>query len=308
MTKVTTGIQVLEQPSAPNKRSLSGWVSLKQRSRIEHVRAALLLFPFALFFGLFQIAPMVWVFFNSFLVDGESSLEHYQEIFDSAFFLQSFGNSLSISLYSSVSGLVIATVATASLHRVDCRLREWMIAFTNMTSNFTGVPLAFAFIIILGFNGAITLILRQWGWIDDFDLYSKMGLTLIYTYFQIPLALLLLYPAFDAIEDDWKEAAALLGASTFNYWRLVVIPVLFPAILGTLIILIANAVGAYASAYALTTGNYNLVTIRIASLVSGDLFLEPNLAAALSVLLMGLMALVTIVNQWLLKRSYHAKK
>jgi putative spermidine/putrescine transport system permease protein len=66
--------------------------------------------------------------------------------------------------------------------------------------------------------------------------------------------------------------------------------------------------GAYASAYALTTGNYNLVTIRIASLVSGDLFLEPNLAAALSVLLMIILGFVTAINQWLLKRSYHAKR
>lgn len=282
-------------------------LGLKRRLSIEHSQAALLLLPFALFFGLFQIAPMLWVFFNSFLVDGDWSLEHYQEIFDSAFFLQSFGNSLSISLYSSVAGILISTVAAASLHRVDCFLREWMVAFTNMTSNFSGVPLAFAFIIILGFNGAITLILRQWGVIDGFNLYSHTGLTIIYIYFQIPLALLLLYPAFDAIDDDWKDAAALLGASTFNYWRLVVLPILSPAILGTFIILVANSMGAYASAYALTTGNYNLVTIRIASLVSGDLYLEPNLAAALSVLLMSLMALVTAVNQWLLKRSYHAK-
>lgn len=87
----------------------------------------------------------------------------------------------------------------------------------------------------------------------------------------------------------------------------VALPVLTPALLGTLIILFANAVGAYASAYALTTGNFNLVTIRVASLVSGDIFLEPNLAAALAVILMVLLGVVTAANQWLLKRSYHAK-
>ena len=45
----------------------------------------------------------------------------------------------------------------------------------------------------------------------------------------------------------------------------------------------------YASAYALTTGNFNLVTIRVASLVSSDIFLEPNMAAALAVILMVLL-------------------
>jgi len=305
MSNITNTQPIGDMPL--NKAPINSLIDLKRRLMIEHSKAALLLLPFILFFGLFQIAPMLWVFVNSFIVEGDWSLEHYQEIFDSAFFLQSFGNSLSISLYASVVGLLIATVAAASLHRVDCFLREWMIAFTNMTSNFSGVPLAFAFIIVLGFNGAITLMLRQWGIIDGFNLYSHTGLVLIYIYFQIPLALLLLYPAFDAIDDDWKDAAELLGATTFDYWRLVVLPILSPAILGTFIILVANSMGAYASAYALTTGNYNLVTIRIASLVSGDLYLEPNLAAALSVLLMLLMAIVTAVNQWLLKRSYHAK-
>ena len=65
----------------------------------------------------------------------------------------------------------------------------------------------------------------------------------------------------------------------------------------------ANAMGAYASAYALTQGNYNLLTVRIASLVAGDIFLEPEMAAALAVLLTLLLVAVTLVQQTLLKRG-----
>lgn len=180
------------------------------------------------------------------------------------------------------------------------------VAFTNMTSNLSGVSLAFAFIIVMGTNGAVTLLLRRWGWLADFNLYTQTGLTLIYSYFQIPLAVLLLYPAFDALQDDWQEAASLLGASRASYWRLVALPVLLPAVFGTFILLLANAMGAYASAYALMTSNYNLVTIRISSLVAGDISLEPNLAAALSVLLVAMLVFVAMVNQFLMKRSYHA--
>ena len=82
---------------------------------------------------------------------------------------------------------------------------------------------------------------------------------------------------------------------------------LAPALLGTFILLFANSMGAYASAYALTSGNYNLLTIRIASMVAGDLFLEPELAAALSVLLMGLLALIAWANQLLLRRVRHGR-
>lgn len=251
---------------------------------------------------------MIWVLFNSFIYDGEFALDNYIEVLDSAFMLQAFGNSLWLSVWSSIFGLAIATLLVSSLRRVNSKLRDAVIAFTNMSSNFAGVPLSFAFIIILGTNGAITLLLKQYGLLGDFDLYGKWGLLAIYIYFQIPLAVLLLYPAFDALSDDWQAAAALLGARTAHYWAKVALPVLSPALFGTFIILIANAIGAYASVYALTSGNYNVITIRIASLVSGDLFLEPNLAAAISVILMALLAFITVINQWLIAKSYAAKK
>lgn len=251
---------------------------------------------------------MIWVLFNSFIYDGEFAFDNYIEVLDSAFMLQAFGNSLWLSVWSSIFGLAIATLLVSSLRRVDSKLRDAVIAFTNMSSNFAGVPLSFAFIIILGTNGAITLLLKQYGLLGDFDLYGKWGLLAIYIYFQIPLAVLLLYPAFDALSDDWQAAAALLGARAAQYWAKVALPVLSPALFGTFIILIANAIGAYASVYALTSGNYNVITIRIASLVSGDLFLEPNLAAAISVILMALLAFITVINQWLIAKSYAAKK
>ncbi|MNJ80102.1 hypothetical protein D3C77_783560 [compost metagenome] len=59
--------------------------------------------------------------------------------------------------------------------------------------------------------------------------------------------------------------------------------------------------------YALTTGNFNVLPISIAGLVAGDITLDPNLASALAMVLVGLMTLVTVVHQWLLKRSYHAR-
>jgi putative spermidine/putrescine transport system permease protein len=257
--------------------------------------------------SMFSLAPALWVFINSAKVGDVWSFANFVEILSSSFYRQAFSNSLWVSIWSSVAGLAIALVSAASIKRVDGNVRDMAVAFTNMSSNLSGVPLAFAFIIIMGANGAVTLLLRGWGWGEDFNLYSRAGLTLIYTYFQIPLAVLLLYPAFDALDDDWQESAILLGASRINYWRLIALPVIAPAVLGTFVLLFANAMGAYASAYALMTSNYNLVTMRISSLVAGDIFLEPNLAAALSVLLVVILVILVTVNQALLKRSYHAR-
>ena len=271
--------------------------------------ALLCLLPFAVFFIVVQIAPLVWVLIHS--VQSEDTgwgLANFTKIFNSKFYLQAIQHSLEISFWSSLFGIVIAILGSYSLRKVDSRLRNFVNAFANMTSNFSGVPLAFAFIILLGFNGSITIMLKQAGIIEDFNLYSKTGLIILYTYFQIPLGVLLLYPAFDALREDWRESASLLGANSWQFWRHIGLPVLTPALLGTFVILLANALGAYATVYALTTGNFNVLPIRIAAMVSGDISLDPNMASALAVILVGLMTLVTLVHQWLLKRSYHVAR
>ena len=271
--------------------------------------AALCLVPFALFFIVFEIAPLTWVMINSLQSEEFGwGLANFSKIFSSKFYLQAIQYSLEISFWSSVFGIIIAILGAYSLRQVDSKLRNFVNAFANMTSNFSGVPLAFAFIILLGFNGSFTIMLKQAGIIQDFNLYSKTGLIILYTYFQIPLGVLLLYPAFDALREDWRESAALLGANGWQYWRHIGLPVLTPALLGTFVILLANALGAYATVYALTTGNFNVLTIRIAAMVSGDISLDPNLASALAVVLVALMTLVTIVHQLLLKRSYHVSR
>ena len=271
--------------------------------------ALLCLAPFAIVFIVFQIAPLVWVLVHS-LQSEETGwgLDNFSKIFASKFYLQAIQHSLEISFWSSLFGIVIAVLGSYSLHKVDSKLRNFVNAFANMTSNFSGVPLAFAFIILLGFNGSITIMLKQAGIIEDFNLYSKTGLIILYTYFQIPLGVLLLYPAFDALREDWRESASLLGANSWQFWRFIGLPVLTPALLGTFVILLANALGAYATVYALTTGNFNVLPIRIAAMVSGDISLDPNMASALAVILVGLMTLVTLVHQWLLKRSYHVAR
>nr|WP_244647769.1 ABC transporter permease subunit [Pseudomonas kielensis] len=271
--------------------------------------AALCLVPFAIFFFVFQIAPLCWVLINSLQSEEFGwGLANFDKIFSSRFYLQAIQHSLEISFYSSLFGIVIAILGAYSLRRVDSRLRNFVNAFANMTSNFSGVPLAFAFIILLGFNGSITIMLKQAGIIEDFNLYSKTGLIILYTYFQIPLGVLLLYPAFDALREDWRESAELLGANGWQFWRHIGLPVLTPALLGTFVILLANALGAYATVYALTTGNFNVLPIRIAAMVSGDISLDPNMASALAVVLVALMTLVTVVHQLLLKRSYHVSR
>ena len=281
------------------------WSSLGKVKLSGKWGAAVALVPFILMVVMFQLLPLFTVVEGSFKEDGSAaySFYNYIYIFKSRLFRQSIVNSLEISVYSTILGLLIALQGAYSMSKLKEGLRDKLLLLSNLTSNFSGLPLAFAFIVLLGSNGALTIILRNTGIIEGFDIYSKGGLVLLYTYFQIPLGILLMYPAFDAIKDEWYEAASLLGATKGYFWRKVALPVLLPSTLGTGIILFANSMGAYATAFGLMSSNYNIIPIRIGSLVAGDVFLKPNLAGALAVILTLILTLVICVNEVMIKRG-----
>jgi putative spermidine/putrescine transport system permease protein len=235
---------------------------------------------------------------------GGFSLQNYLEVFQNSYYRQAFGNSILISLLSAFIGLVVAIFTSYSITRFSEKIQDRILILLNLTSNFAGLPLAFAFIVLFGNSGLFILLFKKWGWetVASFNLYSWSGLVMIYVYFQLPLAVMVLYPIYKGVQDQWKEAASLLGASAVQFWLRIGIPVLFPSIAGTFSILFANAMGAYATAYALTGSTYNLVPIRIGSLVSGDIFARPELASALAVLLGITLIFSMLINEWLTRR------
>ena len=136
-----------------------------------------------------------------------------------------------------------------------------------------GLPLAFAFITLLGARaGVFTNILKFFG-IDiydkGFDLGNTWGLVTVYAYFNIPLMVLITLPAIDGLKASWREACANLGGTTFTYWRRVGLPVLTPSLLGGFLLLFANSFAAYATARILTD-NSMIVSLRIGFFLGGD--------------------------------------
>jgi putative spermidine/putrescine transport system permease protein len=224
---------------------------------------------------------------------------NFMKALTSPYYSRSFTNSLAVSAFSAGVGLVLGAAAAAAIHSLPGKWRDRALLVASMSSNFAGVPLAFGYIILLGANGMLTILFQKWGvpGLRDFDLYSWAGLGLVYVYFQLPLCTLLLLPAFDALKKEWKEAARILGATDAAFTLRIALPVLAPALVGTAGILFANALGAYATAYALVGSNFGLVPIRIGSLVAGDVTLQPELGAALAVLLTVLMVASIILNQ-----------
>ncbi|MEC1178679.1 ABC transporter permease subunit [Metasolibacillus meyeri] len=268
-------------------------------------QAFIWLSPFIVLVLLFFLVPLLYMLITSFQSNGAFTLQQYKTVLTNSYILQGFKNSITLSVVSAVIALIVTLFAVYAIMNFSEPMRERILILTNLTSNFSGIPLAFAFIVLLGNSGLFTLLFDKWGIgvLSSFSLYSWAGLLLIYIYFQMPLALMLLYPIYDGIQQQWKEVAALLGASTWKFWLKIGIPVMLPGIVGTFSVLFANAMGAYASAYALTNSNYNLVAIRIGSLIKGDIFAQPELASAIAVLLAVTMVLAMLLSEWSIAKT-----
>nr|WP_264737632.1 ABC transporter permease [Cytobacillus firmus] len=265
-----------------------------------------LLLPFILFVIGFEIGPLAAMIKNSFYADDgiQVTVNQYLTIFKSDFYMKAIQNSLVISLISAVISVIIAVIAAYSITKFSQKIQNRLLMITNMTSNFEGIPLSFSYIILLGNNGLFTLLFSKMG-LDvfaEFNLYSWTGLILVYIYFQIPLAVMLIYPSYQGIKKQWKEASSLLGGSAFSFWLRIGVPVLLPSIVGTFSILFANAMGAYATAYALVGSNYNLLSLQIASLVASDVALKPQLGSAMGVLLAATMIGALWFNERMMRR------
>lgn len=265
----------------------------------------LALLPFILVVFFFEIIPLLMVIFRSFMPTGKIgfTLEQYHAIFSKRLYQIAIINSLIVALISAFVGIFIAFFGAKAASSTNNRAKTFFMSILNMTSNFAGLPLAFAYIILFGNVGVFVMVGKHFGisGLANLELYNVWGLTLTYIYFQIPLATLLLIPAFEGIRKEWGEAVSLLGGSRIHFWTKVGIPVLLPSIFGTLSVLFANAVAAYATAYALLQNNFSLLPIRISEQFVGDVVQRKEFGSALAVVLMLLMVLAVAVNNRMLK-------
>jgi putative spermidine/putrescine transport system permease protein len=265
--------------------------------------------PFFLFAFLFLILPTSFLIVGGFQdSEGRFTLANLRDLLQPTI-LSAYWISIQVSAASAIGGAVagffLAYAAIAG--GLPRWVRPTLLTFSGVASNFAGVPLAFAFLATLGRTGLVTVLLVS---LFDFNIYragfnllSFWGLALTYMYCQIPLMVLIMAPAIDGLKREWREAAANLGGSTVDYWRYVGLPVLWPTLVGTALLLFANAFGAVATAYALTGSSLNIVTILLFAQIRGDVLHNQNLGYALALGMIAITGLSNATYIWLRARS-----
>jgi putative spermidine/putrescine transport system permease protein len=264
--------------------------------------------PFFLFAAAFMFLPVSYLVVGSLqLSDGSVSLKNYADLQD-PYIVTSFLNSIEISAVTAVIGGIFGLLLAYSviLGGLPGFLRSALMTFSGVASNFAGIPLALAFVFTLGNLGLLTrLIFDLTGYrvSEAIQLHTKLGIELVYLYFQFPLMVLIIAPAIAGLRREWREAAENIGASAAQYWRHVALPVLMPSILGAIILLFGNSFGAQATAYQLTGGTINIVTLVITAQISGDVLHNPGLGYAVAMGMVGVMAIAIVLYTILQRRS-----
>jgi putative spermidine/putrescine transport system permease protein len=265
--------------------------------------------PFFIFSLLFLLLPTGFLIVGGFQDSmGNFTLNNIQNLVQPSI-LSAYLISIEVSAASAIGGAFIGFfLAYAAISGgVPRWVRPTVMTLSGVASNFAGVPLAFAFLATLGRTGLVTSLLVKY---LDFNIYSTgfnllsfSGLTLTYLYFQIPLMVLILTPALDGLKRHWREAASILGASAWQYWRYIALPILWPSLLGASLLLFANAFGAVATAYALTGSSLNIVTILLYAQIRGDVLHDQNLGYALALGMIFITGMSNVGYIWLRARG-----
>jgi putative spermidine/putrescine transport system permease protein len=265
--------------------------------------------PFFLFALIFLGAPLATIFSRSLLTDqGVFTLQNVLDLSRPAI-IEAFRISTELSLVTAVVGAVAGTLLAYAVTwgGLPRWVRPAVITLSSVAANAGGVPLAFAFITLLGRTGALPKFLRDVIGFDlygsGFTVYSLTGLMVAYVYFQFPLMVLIMVPAFDGLKREWREAAENLGGTHFDFWRRIGLPILLPTFLGATVLLFGNAFGAYATAEALTGSKVDIVTRVISVQLRGNVLYNPGLSYALALGMIVVLSISVALYLWLQRRT-----
>ena len=265
--------------------------------------------PFLAYVAIFLVLPSAIVALGAFFdANNAFTLDNFAHLSRSyivkATFDTAFVSAFTAILGASLGALLSYAIVTGTPNGV---LRRLVVSASGVLAQFGGVTLAFAFIASIGEAGFVYLFAKSHG-IDYYPhgiwLFDIPGLNLVYLYFQIPLMVLVFLPALDGIKPQWREATESLGGNTWHYWRHVAGPLLFPAFLGSALLLFANAFSAYATANALINQGQPMLSQQIAGALSSEVgAYEPGFAKAIAVEMIVIVTLVTIAYTLLQRRT-----
>jgi len=242
-----------------------------------------------------SLVPVAWIVFLSLktpatATDGSFiphawTLSNYSDIFKAGIFTSALRNSIGIGLISTALAVMIASAAAYAIARLDFPGKQVLLAIVLGVALFPQISLV----------GPLYNLWRQIGLYDTWP-----GLIIPYMTFALPLSIFVLSSFFREIPWELEQAAQVDGATPFQAFRKVIVPLAMPGIVTTFIIVFIICWNDFVFAISLTsTTAAETVPAAISSFPGVSQFSVPygDIAAAAVVVTVPVMLLVLIFQR-----------
>jgi multiple sugar transport system permease protein len=239
--------------------------------------------------------PVLWLASLSFkdpstLTDGSFiphkwTLDNYSGIFSTSLFTRALINSIGIALIATFLAVVLGAMAAYAVARLNFPGKTLLIAASLMIAMFPPISL-------------VSPLFNLWRIIHLFDTWP--GLIIPYLTFSLPLAIYVLSAFFREIPWDLEKAAQVDGATPFQSFRKIIVPLAAPGVFTTAILVFIFAWNDFVFAISLTsTVNARTVPAAIAFFTGTSQFTTPigSIAAAAVVITVPIIVMVLIFQR-----------
>jgi multiple sugar transport system permease protein len=230
-TAATTAAGVAEKKKVPKAPGTPWWLWLAV--------AAVVIFCLFPFYWLVNISLKTGADLSGAdLFPPNPSLDNYKSIFQNDDFTRALANSAIVSLVTTFIGIVIGSFAAYALARLKMRFKFLLLGIVLSISTFPQIAIA-------------APLFRLW---SDIGLYNTLiGLVIPYLTFALPLSIYILVSFFREIPKDLEEAALVDGATNFQAFVKVIVPLAAPGLATTAILTFIAAWNEFLLAVTLTS-------------------------------------------------------
>lgn len=257
----------------------------------------LLLLPALAFLAVFFLVPLGQVLFFS-VMDPTFTLEHYVAFFTDPFYWRVLYSTFQTAAIVTAFALLMGYPLAYMIVRLGGSFATIMLLIVAMSFWTSFLVRTFAWMVILGNNGPLRALLELAGWSPAPQLlFTRFSSTLAMVHLLIPFMVLALYSVMKKIDQNYVRAARSLGATPFEAFRRVFLPLSAPGIVNGCTLVFIMCLGFYVTPVLLGSPREQMIAGLIGTQI--EEFLEFGEASATSVvLLLVTMAIFAIYNRF----------
>jgi len=251
--------------------------------------------PAMVVFGLFFLLPVSVVLISAFDASGNAFIR----LFHNRIFWNGLYGTLVLGITAPLFSVCVGLCVAMALAKLSAKKRSALLIAISLPLTFSGLIIAYGFILLLGRSGFIIMLLEKLG----FDagstgafIFSPAGLALAYAYYLIPRVVLITLPSILNFDNRQILAARSLGAHKFRTFRDIVLPQIMPSLVAAFCLTATVAIGAYGTALALVGTQVNILPLVLYSQIS-ETNSDMPAAAATSLILVVICVLVISIGE-----------